>query len=91
MVRTLILIEHRHLVKGKFVEITGYLEYENGTLAKYVESFDLELETKYNKKIQTYHEYIFNTEDEFIRHRSYSELFGFDGKPDERISKMRKR
>ena len=75
----------------RIVEQTGYLEYADGKLARFVESFDLGLNIKYNRKIDTYHEYIFNTDDEFIRHRSYSELYGFNGIPDERISKMRKR
>ena len=76
-------------IDRKIVEMTGYLEYVDDKLAKYVQSYDLGLNIKYNRKIESYHEYIFDTDDEFIIHRSYAEDMKVEN-PWERISKMRK-
>ena len=71
--------------------MVGFIDYENGKLIRFVESYDLESVLKYNEKIESYHEYQFNTDPVFVIDRVFAADMFSDGRVWEKISKMKKR
>ncbi len=77
-------------LKRAIVHIVGFIDYKNGILSRFVQSFDFRIGGP-EKGIKTYREYVFDADEEFVLDRSYDTgLFG-DGEVRENISKMRKR
>ena len=78
-------------LKRKIISMVGFIDYENGKLIRFVESYDLESVLKYNEKIESYHEYQFNTDPVFVIDRVFAADMFSDGRVWEKISKMKKR
>lgn len=78
-------------LKRKTISMVGFIDYENGKLIRFVESYDLESVLKYNEKIESYHEYQFNTDPVFVIDRVFAADMFSDGRVWEKISKMKKR
>lgn len=70
--------------------ITGFLDYENGKLAKFVEADNVTRHLRHNTTFDAYHEFLFNVDDEFVIRRGYSTFIGSKDKPWESVSKFRK-
>lgn len=77
-------------LKRKTISMVGFIDYENGKLIRFVESYDLESVLKYNEKIESYHEYQFNTDPVFVIDRVFAADMFSDGRIWEKISKMKK-
>lgn len=78
-------------LKRNTISMVGFIDYENGKLIRFVESYDLESVLKYNEKIESYHEYQFNTDPVFVIDRVFAADMFSDGRVWEKISKMKKR
>ncbi len=78
-------------VNRKEVCITGFIDYNAGRLSKFVESYDIVQPLQSGKPIKSYHEYLFDAEQENVIHRVYSADMFSDGREWETISKIRKR
>lgn len=76
--------------KRNTISMVGFIDYENGKLIRFVESYDLESVLKYNEKIESYHEYQFNTDPVFVIDRVFAADMFSDGRVWEKISKMKK-
>lgn len=50
---------------------SGFIEYENGKMTKFVESYNIARYIKENKNIKSYNEYLFDADDEYVLHRVY--------------------
>ena len=70
--------------------MVGFIDYENGKLIRFVESYDLESILKSKKDINRYNEYLFDVDEEFVVMKSYSLGFFGDNKEYRTISKIKK-
>lgn len=77
-------------LKRKTISMVGFIDYENGKLIRFVESYDLESVFKYNEKIESYHEYQFNTDPVFVIDRVFAADMFSDGRIWEKVSKIKK-
>lgn len=77
-------------LKRNTISMVGFIDYENGKLIRFVESYDLESVLKYNEKIESYHEYQFNTDPVFVIDRVFAADMFSDGRIWEKISKIKK-
>lgn len=58
------------------VVMTGYIEYHDGKLIRFVESGDFRKKVEFDADIKTYKEYLFDVDDEFVIGNFYStEMF----------------
>ena len=76
--------------ESEAVQFVGYVEYDNGKLIKFVESFDVEDIIKDNKKIQSFKEYLFDVDDEYVIKKTYSLDMFSDGRKWEGNLKIKK-
>ncbi len=77
-------------LKRAIVHIVGFIDYKNGILSRFVESFDFGRKGP-DDGMKAYFEYVFDADEEFVLHRSYCEDFFGNGGAQESCSKMRKR
>lgn len=75
----------------KAVSITGFMDYENGKLTRFVESYNFVTALKHGKGIESYHEYRFDIDPVNVRHRIYATNMNSDGSVWERVSEIKKR
>lgn len=77
-------------LKRKTISMVGFIDYENGKLIRFVESYDMESILKSKKDINRYDEYLFDVDEEFVVMKSYSLGFFGDNKEYRTISKIKK-
>lgn len=77
-------------LKRNTISMVGFIDYENGKLIRFVESYDLESILKSKKDINRYNEYLFDVDEEFVVMKSYSLGFFGDNKEYRTISKIKK-
>lgn len=77
-------------LKRNTISMVGFIDYENGKLIRFVESYDMESILKSKKDINRYSEYLFDVDEEFVVMKSYSLGFFGDNKEYRTISKMKK-
>ncbi len=78
-------------LKDKRISIVGFVDYEDGKIARFVES-DIMLEKiDEGEMIKSYREDVFNKDDEYVLHRVFSLHFFMGEKPWETLSKMKKK
>ena len=77
-------------LKRNTISMVGFIDYENGKLIRFVESYDMESILKSKKDINRYNEYLFDVDEEFVVMKSYSLGFFGDNKEYRTISKMKK-
>lgn len=76
--------------KEKDVDITGFIDYKDGKISRFVESYNLSLVLRDNKNVESYNEYVFDREPDFVMHRVYATDMFSDGRIWETQSKYRK-
>lgn len=76
--------------KRNTISMVGFIDYENGKLIRFVESYDIESILKSKKDINRYNEYLFDVDEEFVVRKSYSLGFFKDNKEYRTISKIKK-
>lgn len=74
----------------KDVDITGFIDYKDGKISRFVESYNLSLVLRDNKNVESYNEYVFDREPDFVIHRVYATDMFSDGRIWETESKYRK-
>ena len=74
----------------KAVSITGFMDYENGKLTRFVESYNFVTALKHGKGIESYHEYRFDIDPVFVIDRVFAADMFSDGRIWEKISKIKK-
>lgn len=74
----------------KGVDITGFIDYKDGKISRFVESYNLSLVLRDNKNVESYNEYVFDREPDFVIHRVYATDMFSDGRIWETQSKCRK-
>lgn len=74
----------------KDVDITGFIDYKDGKISRFVESYNLSLVLRDNKNVESYNEYVFDREPDFVIHRVYATDMFSDGRIWETQSKYRK-
>lgn len=77
-------------LKRNTISMVGFIDYENGKLIRFVESYDMESVLKSKKDINRYNEYLFDVDEEFVVMKSYSLGFFGDNKEYRTISKIKK-
>lgn len=77
-------------LKRNTISMVGFIDYENGKLIRFVESYDMESILKSKKDINRYNEYLFDVDEEFVVMKSYSLGFFGDNKEYRTISKIKK-
>lgn len=77
-------------LKRNTISMVGFIDYENGKLIRFVESYDMESILKSKKDINRYNEYLFDVDEEFVVMKSYSLRFFGDNKEYRTISKIKK-
>lgn len=77
-------------LKRNTISMVGFIDYENGKLIRFVESYDIESILKSKKDINRYNEYLFDVDEEFVVRKSYSLGFFEDNKEYRTISKIKK-
>lgn len=77
-------------LKRNTISMVGFIDYENGKLIRFVESYDMESILKSKEDINRYNEYLFDVDEEFVVMKSYSLGFFGDNKEYRTISKIKK-
>lgn len=76
--------------REKDVDITGFIDYKDGKISRFVESYDLSRVLRDDKNVESYHEHVFDREPDFVIHRVYATDMFSDGRIWETQSKYRK-
>lgn len=72
----------------KTITITGYIDYNNGKISKYVETDDISRVIESNKSVGSYREFQFDVDPEYVIGRNY--ILFRDGSVMETAPKMKK-
>ena len=76
--------------REKDVDTTGFIDYVEGKISRFVESGYPQTESRKNKKIRVYREYLFDADTNYVLDRTYAENLLGDGTIWEPIGKLRK-
>ena len=76
--------------REKNVYITGFIDYVEGKISRFVESGYPQTESRKNKKERAYREYLFDVDPNYVLDRTYAENLLGDGTIWEPIGKLRK-
>lgn len=76
--------------REKDVYITGFIDYVEGKISRFVESGYPQTESRKNKKERAYREYLFDVDPNYVLDRTYAENLLGDGTIWEPIGKLRK-
>lgn len=72
----------------KHITITGYIDYNNGKISKYVETYNISEVIESNKRVGSYREFQFDVDPEYVIGRNY--ILFRDGSVMETAPKMKK-